>query len=610
MECNVIASEEKIEMSKALSTLQFCNISYQIKTGKEKKLIIDDVSGRLEAGRLGAILGPSGAGKTSLLNILSGFKHKDVSGSIFVDGRLRNVKGFRKMSTYISQTFPMLENLSVYETLQVSADLKLGTNVSPQAKSENIKNILKMVNLVKCSNTMVYSLSGGERKRLTIAVELVTNPPIMFFDEPTSGLDSVASLQIITHLRRLAQDGRIIYCVMHQPGSKLLQLFDDILVMADGKILYCGALTNMVNYFESEGFHFPDFYNPADFVLEVANRDYAADISSLINRNTETYQLLNTSYSSFDDDEEIEMLKSRRKSKAIEILPINSEPICDNYKVNAFYQFRVLAQRSFRAMWRDVLTVQLRVVIHLLVGFLLGVVFYDMGNDANKVLSNASFLFFCVLFIFFGNALPALLTCPLETSVFIREHLNGWYSITSYYFAKLVSDLPLLFICPTLLSVIAYYMTGQPEELGRFVMFWGMGLLNGLLGQSIGLVFGSAFKLQTGIFLIPGICIPVLLFSGFFIRKHELFSYLQPLTDISYFRYSLEGFIQSVYGYNRTNLECATTFCYYKSADKFLQDMDMAGDNYGLDVLAIILYIIALDILFYLSLFIGVKRAQ
>uniref|UniRef100_T1GH68 ABC-2 type transporter transmembrane domain-containing protein n=1 Tax=Megaselia scalaris TaxID=36166 RepID=T1GH68_MEGSC len=144
----------------------------------------------------------------------------------------------------------------------------------------------------------------------------------------------------------------------------------------------------------------------------------------------------------------------------------------------------------------DLLTVQLRVVIHLVVGFLLGVVFYDMGNDAGKVLSNASFLFFCVLFIFFGNALPALLTCPLETSVFIREHLNGWYSITSYYFAKLVSDLPLLFICPTLLSVIAYYMTGQLEEIGRFAMFWGMALLTGLLGQSIGLVYGSAFKLQ------------------------------------------------------------------------------------------------------------------
>lgn len=183
------------------------------------------------------------------------------------------------------------------------------------------------------------------------------------------------------------------------------------------------------------------------------------------------------------------------------------------------------------------LTVQLRVVIHLVVGFLLGVVFYDMGNDASKILSNASFLFFCVLFVFFGNALPALLTCkfqffpihliisskyirnqmytifsvsgPLETSVFIREHLNGWYSITSYYFAKLVSDLPLLFICPTLLSLVAYYMTGQPEELGRFLMFWGMSLLTALLGQSIGLVFGSAFKLQVSRMILYIPCIQV-----------------------------------------------------------------------------------------------------
>ena len=101
-------------------------------------MIIDQVSGRLEAGKLGAILGPSGAGKTSLMNILSGFKHKNVSGSIYVDGRLRNVAAFRKISTYISQTFPMLENLTVLETLKVSADLKQGSNVSESGKHENV----------------------------------------------------------------------------------------------------------------------------------------------------------------------------------------------------------------------------------------------------------------------------------------------------------------------------------------------------------------------------------------------------------------------------------------------------------------------------------------
>lgn len=155
MECNGVTIDEKIEMRKPLTTLQFCNVSYGITTGKEKKLIIDDVSGRLEAGRLGAILGPSGAGKSSLLNILSGFKHKNVKGSIFVDGSLRKVKSFRKMSTYISQTFPMFENLTVYETLQVSADLKLGTNISPQAKSDNVSRLL--LSLYRAVILIIYS---------------------------------------------------------------------------------------------------------------------------------------------------------------------------------------------------------------------------------------------------------------------------------------------------------------------------------------------------------------------------------------------------------------------------------------------------------------------
>lgn len=122
-----------------------------------------------------------------------------------------------------------------------------------------------MLNMESSRNTLVRNLSGGERKRLSMGVELVTNPPIMFFDEPTSGLDSVASFQVLTYLRKLAQNGRLIVCVIHQPSSRLLQLFDDILVMSAGKVLYCGAQDQMIKYFHQAGFECPQYYNPADF---------------------------------------------------------------------------------------------------------------------------------------------------------------------------------------------------------------------------------------------------------------------------------------------------------------------------------------------------------
>lgn len=128
-----------------------------------------------------------------------------------------------------------------------------------------IDAILELLNLENSRKTLVRNLSGGERKRLSIGIELVTNPPIMFFDEPTSGLDSVASLQIMTHLRRLAQGGRMIVCVVHQPSSKLMRLFDNVLVMAGGEVLYSGLQEEMIERFEEFGFQCPQYYNPADF---------------------------------------------------------------------------------------------------------------------------------------------------------------------------------------------------------------------------------------------------------------------------------------------------------------------------------------------------------
>lgn len=125
--------------------------------------------------------------------------------------------------------------------------------------------ILNVLQLEDKRRTLVKDLSGGERKRLSIGVELVTNPPIMFFDEPTSGLDSVTSLQIITYLKRLAQRGRIVACVIHQPSSKLMQLFDAVLVMAKGEVLYSGRQEQLLDHLARFNFICPQYYNPADF---------------------------------------------------------------------------------------------------------------------------------------------------------------------------------------------------------------------------------------------------------------------------------------------------------------------------------------------------------
>lgn len=175
----------------------------------------------------------------------------------------------------------MLENLTVLESMNTAVYLKLGRHLPSNVRLKIINDVVEILNLQQCVHTRVKSLSGGELKRLTIAVEMITNPPVMYFDEPTSGLDSSASLQVMTHLRELAKAGRTIVCTIHQPSSRLLELIDQVYLIANGECLYRGPLERMVAHFQLANYHCPAQYNRADFALEVASNERYGDYEKL-----------------------------------------------------------------------------------------------------------------------------------------------------------------------------------------------------------------------------------------------------------------------------------------------------------------------------------------
>lgn len=190
----------------------------------------------------------------------------------------------RKKCCHITQDSEMLENLTVLETMNSAAYLKLGRNLYCNVRLKIINDILQTLSLDKCIQTRVKSLSGGELKRLSIAVEMITNPPVMYFDEPTSGLDSSSSLLVMTHLRELAKAGRTIVCTIHQPSSRLLELIDRVYLVSNGECLYSGPLSQMVRHFEEANFHCPAQYNRADFALEVASQERYGDYEKLLKK--------------------------------------------------------------------------------------------------------------------------------------------------------------------------------------------------------------------------------------------------------------------------------------------------------------------------------------
>ncbi|EDS38496.1 ATP-dependent permease PDR11 [Culex quinquefasciatus] len=597
--------------------LSFQQISYQVRgTNGKTKHLLQDISGSFRSGRLAGIMGPSGAGKSTLLNVLSGFKTSKMGGKLLVNGQPIKPQKYRREVTYTSQDVSMLENITVLESLDFATELKLPKEVSLMVKSKISNDIVKLLGLQKCAHNLVGTISGGEKKRLSIGLELISNPKILFFDEPTSGLDIIAAMQVVAHLKELALSGRCVVCVIHQPSSSILQMFDDLMILSEGKCVYKGPLDDLVPTFKGCGFDCPNYYNRADFALEVASLKHEGNVLTLIEKASGTpekeLQQITMVNNSVSSDEKDAMLLRSESSSDSSYQPASQVRVDHSrqYPVSQWSQFVTLTKRTTLCTFRDMQLMKMRIMTHLFVGLLIGVVFWDVGNDGAKVLSNASCLFFFLIFVFFSNSMPLVMTFPLETAVFLREQKNNWYSLKAYFFSKLVSDFPFLLLGPTLFLASAYYMTSQPLELDRMVMLWGMCMLTAWIAQLTGLLAGSSLPLELSVFCVPCSLIPMLMFCGFFVRFREMFDFLVPFTYVGYFRYSFEGAMQAIYGFGRENLRCAESFCYFGKVSKFLESFDMVENTFVMDVAGLGVWIVAMHVVLFGSLAWKIRRNQ
>uniref|UniRef100_A0A8C4SQ70 ATP-binding cassette sub-family G member 4-like n=1 Tax=Erpetoichthys calabaricus TaxID=27687 RepID=A0A8C4SQ70_ERPCA len=543
--------------------VEFTDLSYSVLEGpyckkKSHKTILKCLSGKFCSGELTGIMGPSGAGKSSFMNILAGMRETGMEGEILINGQQRNLRTFRKKSSYITQDDSLFPNLTVLEAMMVSANLSLKENTAE--KRDLVNEILITLDLMECMHTRILYLSGGQRKRLAVAMEYIRNPPVMFLDEPTSGLDSNCCFQVVSLLKTLAQGGRTIICTIHQPSAEIFEMFDKVYILCQGQCIYNGTVPHLTTFLMSLGLHCPAHHNPADF--------------------------------------------SRHLAQILDCHSYDLDPMGNNmYVASTLTQFCILFKRSFISDYRDPMLTLVRFVFHIVIGLLFGLVYLNIGNNAQKVSYNMGFIFLSVLFIVFTAQAPTVLTFPLEMSALTREYLNYWYSLKAYYLAKTMSDMPIQIICPIIYCCIAYWMTGQPPEATRFFLFTIILTLTALMAQSLGQLIGAMCKsLLVAVIIAPSIAIKASIFSGFFVSYNTIPVYLRWATYVSYMRYSFEGAIVSVYGMGRPDLDCAVEHCRQDKAEIILQGLDMEDAELYLDIIALVIIFFLLRLATYFAL--------
>ncbi|KAL3270492.1 hypothetical protein HHI36_021033 [Cryptolaemus montrouzieri] len=244
---------------------------------KTQKHILKNVNGIAYPGELLVLMGSSGAGKTTLMNCMTfrNLKSLTISGSIRINDQPVTQTQLAAQSAYVQQDDLFIPYLTVKEHLIFQALVRMDSHFTYVQRMQRVEEVLTELSLKKCENVkigepgIVKGISGGERKRLALAAELLTNPSLLFCDEPTSGLDSFMSLNVMQLLKSMAQTGRTVICTLHQPSSEIFLLFDKIGLMAEGRTAFLGSLDEADKFFTKLGAPCPEDYNPADHYIQI-----------------------------------------------------------------------------------------------------------------------------------------------------------------------------------------------------------------------------------------------------------------------------------------------------------------------------------------------------
>ncbi|XP_038696600.1 pleiotropic drug resistance protein 1-like [Tripterygium wilfordii] len=542
-------------------SVTFDEVRYAVDMPKEMKthgvtedrlVLLKSVTGAFRPGILTALMGVSGAGKTTLMDVLAGRKTGGyIEGDIKISGYPKKQETFARVAGYCEQTDIHSPHVTVYESLIYSAWLRLSPDVKSDTRKMFVEEVMELVELNSLREALVglpgvNGLSTEQRKRLTIAVELVANPSIIFMDEPTSGLDARAAAIVMRTVRNTVDTGRTVVCTIHQPSIDIFDAFDELfLLKRGGEEIYAGPLghhsSHLIEYFQGvEGVpKIKDGYNPATWMLEVTSAAQEAALGvnfTEIYRNSELYR------------------RCKALVKELSVPAPGSKDLYfpTRYTQSFFTQSMACLWKQHWSYWRNPPYTAVRFLFTTFIAILFGTMFWDLGSKRGRQqdLFNAmGSMYAAVLFVGVQNASSVQPVVAIERTVFYRERAAGMYSALPYAFGQVMIEIPYIFIQTIVYGIIVYAMIGFHWTVAKFFWyiffmyftflyftFYGMMTVAVTPNHNIAAIVSSAFYSLWN------------LFSGFIVPKTRIpvwwrwYYYLSPVS------WTLYGLVTSQFG--------------------------------------------------------------
>nr|CCA24987.1 ATPbinding Cassette (ABC) Superfamily putative [Albugo laibachii Nc14]CCA26515.1 ATPbinding Cassette (ABC) Superfamily putative [Albugo laibachii Nc14] len=561
-----------------------------------EKTLLSNVSGRYLNGQMLGILGPSGSGKTTLLNALAAVDTESTKtiGEIKINGE--NVsRNYRKIAAYVHQDDSLFPMLTVRECISYSAQLRLPSFLESCTREELVSNIIRELQLDHIANSRIGStrgdrgISGGERRRVSIGMELVTSPWMIFLDEPTSGLDSASANSVVQLLKTLASHGRIVIMSIHQPSSKSFMSFDQILVLAKGQALYQGQPQLAKTHFQSLGYKYRTDESIPDYILDVAT----------------AWSLSKVPRKPLIPSKDLELQSGTQLPSEWNSVSTND---AESQQENRLWlEFRVLFWRTGVNLLRERSLFRLHLFLSTALGLIGGLIFSHVTNDLAGF-QNRSGAFYFILTFFGFSSMSSMDLFQQERPIFMRETGAMYYGAFAYFAAKAWLDTVLLRVVPAFIfGLIFYWIMGLQASLARFLPFLATIILFNVASGSISILISvltrstsSANLMGTVVFLI------MLLFGGFLLNSQTMPVEVAWIKHFSIFNYGFEILLTNelhrlIFNFDAPGYPAVPVY-----GDVFLRTLGMDYANIYYDFITLGLLALGLQLLAFLFLLLQV----